>query len=180
MLPPSSTCKGFWASSLGMYNAEHRAQPEAFRNAFSGIWWSASTLLTVGYGDIYPITPLGKLLGIVITFLGVGIVAIPTGIMSAGFVEQYSKAQEMEKNRRDYKAETLYRVSVDYSSMGRIRNLLVEEGVTIDETLYKEDVELVFKVFDNKEEDIVKEITECTAGKAVITVEGRGMFFQTL
>ena len=68
------------ASSLAMYSIEHEAQPDVFKNAFSGIWWSVSTLLTVGYGDIYPITPLGKAFGILITFLGVGMVAIPTGI----------------------------------------------------------------------------------------------------
>ncbi len=92
------------ASSLCMYSVEHEAQPEAFRNAFSGIWWSASTLLTVGYGDIYPVTTLGKLFAIVISFLGVGMVAIPTGIISAGFVEQYSLFKRMELNaeERDY------------------------------------------------------------------------------
>lgn len=79
------------ASSLCMYSLEHDAQPEVFDNAFSGIWWAASSLLTVGYGDIYPITTLGKIFGIFITFLGVGVVAIPTGIISAGFVEQYSE-----------------------------------------------------------------------------------------
>ena len=78
-------------SSLCMYSVEHDAQPEVFQNAFSGIWWSVSTLLTVGYGDIYPITVLGKALAIVISFLGVGMVAIPTGIISAGFVEQYQR-----------------------------------------------------------------------------------------
>ncbi len=82
------------ASSLCMYSVEHDAQPDVFRNAFSGIWWSASTLLTVGYGDIYPVTPMGKLLGIFISFLGVGMVAIPTGIISAGFVEQYSHVKK--------------------------------------------------------------------------------------
>ncbi len=81
------------ASSLCMYSVEHDAQPDVFANAFSGIWWAVSTMLTVGYGDIYPITPLGKFLSIVITFLGVGIVAIPTGIISAGFVEQYTHLQ---------------------------------------------------------------------------------------
>ena len=79
------------ASSLCMYSLEHEAQPDVFRNAFSGIWWSASTLLTVGYGDIYPVTTLGRVFSIIITFLGVGMVAIPTGIISAGFVEQYSQ-----------------------------------------------------------------------------------------
>ena len=82
------------AASLCMYSIEHEAQPEVFNNAFSGIWWAASTLLTVGYGDIYPITTLGKIFGIFITCLGVGVVAIPTGIISAGFVEQYA---EMKK-----------------------------------------------------------------------------------
>ena len=79
------------ASSLCMYSLEHEAQPEVFSNAFSGIWWSASTLLTVGYGDIYPVTTLGRVFSIIITFLGVGMVAIPTGIISAGFVEQYQQ-----------------------------------------------------------------------------------------
>ena len=85
------------ASSLCMYSLEHEAQPEVFSNAFSGIWWAASTLLTVGYGDIYPITTLGKMFGIFITFLGVGMVAIPTGIISAGFVDQYSRIKQMSE-----------------------------------------------------------------------------------
>lgn len=83
-------------SSLGMYSAEHEAQPEAFNNAFSGIWWSISTILTVGYGDVYPITFLGRFMAILISFLGVGVVAIPTGIISAGFVEQYTKIQQSD------------------------------------------------------------------------------------
>ena len=85
------------ASSLCMYSLEHEAQPEVFQNAFSGIWWSVSTLLTVGYGDIYPITTAGKIFGIVITFLGVGMVAIPTGIISAGFVDQYSRIKRISE-----------------------------------------------------------------------------------
>lgn len=79
------------ASSLCMYSLEHDIQPDKFQNAFSGIWWAMSTLLTVGYGDIYPITSAGRIVGIFIAFLGVGTVAIPTGIISAGFVEQYTK-----------------------------------------------------------------------------------------
>ena len=83
------------ASSLCMYSLEHEAQPKVFSNAFSGIWWSVSTLLTVGYGDIYPVTTLGKIVSIFITFLGVGMVAIPTGIISAGFVDQYSRLKRI-------------------------------------------------------------------------------------
>lgn len=83
------------ASSLSMYSVEHEVQPEVFKNAFSGLWWSISTIFTVGYGDIYPVTTAGRMLGIFTTFLGVGAVAIPTGIISAGFVEQYT---EMSKH----------------------------------------------------------------------------------
>lgn len=83
------------ASSLCMYSVEHDAQPTVFRNAFSGIWWSMSTLLTVGYGDIYPVTTLGRVMAICIAYLGVGVVAIPTGIISAGFVEQYQRKSNL-------------------------------------------------------------------------------------
>ncbi len=91
------------ASSLCMYSLEHEAQPEVFQNAFSGLWWATSTLLTIGYGDIYPITFWGKALGIFISFLGVGMVAIPTGIISAGFVDQYTNLKK--RNEYGYEAD---------------------------------------------------------------------------
>jgi voltage-gated potassium channel len=121
------------ASSLCMYSLEHDAQPEVFRNAFSGIWWSVSTLLTVGYGDIYPITTAGKAFGIVISFLGVLIVAIPTGIISAGFVEQYSRFKRMG----DYAQEAeLNFISVELGARdpwsGKcIKDLLLPRGALI-------------------------------------------------
>lgn len=89
------------ASSLCMYSVEHDAQPAVFRNAFSGIWWSMSTLLTVGYGDIYPITTLGRVMAICIAYLGVGVVAIPTGIISAGFVEQYQRKSNLSSLKNE-------------------------------------------------------------------------------
>ncbi|HKK95491.1 MAG TPA: ion transporter [Anaerovoracaceae bacterium] len=88
------------AASLLMYNAEHEAQPDDFKNAFSGMWWATSTLFTVGYGDIVPITVLGRFFASILTFLGVLVVAIPTGILSAGFVEEFSL-----ENKNDAKAE---------------------------------------------------------------------------
>lgn len=87
-----------FASSLCMYSVENVAQPEVFDNAFSGMWWSISTILTVGYGDIYPITILGRILAIIIAILGVGVVAIPTGIISAGFVEHYNSQAQVDNN----------------------------------------------------------------------------------
>ena len=78
-------------ASLLIYYAEHDAQPEQFGNAFSGLWWAVATLTTVGYGDIYPITPLGRFLGAIIAILGIGMVAVPTSILSAGFMEMLEK-----------------------------------------------------------------------------------------
>jgi len=83
-------------SSLLIYYVEHDAQPDKFQNAFSGLWWAVSTLTTVGYGDIYPITVAGKILGAFIAILGIGIVAVPTGILSAGFVERIDKPENTE------------------------------------------------------------------------------------
>ena len=83
------------ASSLSMYSVEHDAQPDVFKNAFSGIWWSLATVFTVGYGDIYPITILGRTLAVLTTFLGVGAVAIPTGIISDITASQYKNTTEV-------------------------------------------------------------------------------------
>ena len=76
------------ASSLCMYSVEHEVQPEAFPNALSGLWWAATTIFTVGYGDVHPVTLMGKTIGIIVDFLAMAVVAIPTGIISAGFVER--------------------------------------------------------------------------------------------
>ena len=88
-------------ASLCMYSAEHEVQPDVFNNAFSAIWWSTSTILTVGYGDIYPVTILGRIMAIFISFLGVGAVAIPTGIISAGFVERYTVMQNPNRTKEN-------------------------------------------------------------------------------
>lgn len=85
------------SASILMYGIEHEAQPYVFKNAFSGFWWATSTLLTVGYGDIYLITTLGEVIGIILTFLGMGMVAIPTGILSAGFIEHLNEIEDPKK-----------------------------------------------------------------------------------
>ena len=112
------------ASSLCMYSAEHDVQPEVFRNAFSGIWWSMSTLLTVGYGDIYPITELGRAMAIVISVLGVMVVAIPTGIISAGFVENYTEAANSSAPL-DFQLKTI-RVDIDSEWLNKTVNEVKE------------------------------------------------------
>ena len=84
-------------ASLLMYSLEHEAQPGVFKNAFSGFWWAVATLTTVGYGDIYPVTVLCRIMGALIAILGIGLVAIPTGIISAGFIENLSDQRDAAK-----------------------------------------------------------------------------------
>lgn len=74
------------ASSL-MYAAEHEQQPEVFSSIPATMWWAAATLTTVGYGDVTPVTAIGKLLGALIAILGIGLFALPAGIIAAGFIE---------------------------------------------------------------------------------------------
>ena len=89
-------------ASVLMYNIESKAQPEVFDNAFSALWWSVATLTTVGYGDIYPITAMGKVLSAVIALLGIGLVAVPTGIISSGFMETIDHQEDDEKEYCPY------------------------------------------------------------------------------
>ncbi len=75
------------ASSL-MYYAEHDAQPEKFASIPAAMWWAIVTLATIGYGDVYPVTMLGKVIGSVVVITGIAIFALPTAILSAGFIEE--------------------------------------------------------------------------------------------
>ena len=128
------------ASSLCMYGLEHEAQPEHFSNAFSGIWWSVSTLLTVGYGDIYPVTIGGRLMAIFIAFLGVGMVAIPTGIISAGFVEYYTRIKKGEYSQHDADFIAL-EITKDHPFSGlSVKELELPEGLYPAVVIREEDV----------------------------------------
>lgn len=84
-------------ASVIMYNVEHEAQPEQFKNVFQAMWWAVATLTTVGYGDIYPITIIGKVLSAVIAVLGIGLVAVPTGIITSGFSEIVTAEKDKKK-----------------------------------------------------------------------------------
>ena len=84
------------ASSL-MYAVENRVQPDAFPNIPAAMWWGVATLTTVGYGDVYPVTPVGRLFGAVVAVLGVGMFALPAGILASGFAEELHKRKEAAK-----------------------------------------------------------------------------------
>lgn len=74
-----------------LYFLENEAQPQAFSSIPASMWWAVTALTTVGYGDIYPITPLGKLVASLIAISGIGMFALPTGIVSSGFVEEIQR-----------------------------------------------------------------------------------------
>jgi len=84
------------ASSL-MYYFEHDAQPEAFSSIPAAMWWGVASLTTVGYGDIYPVTPVGKLLAGIIAVLGIGLFALPAGIIASGFIEEFEKKRAKDR-----------------------------------------------------------------------------------
>ncbi|MFQ3576775.1 MAG: ion transporter [Cytophagales bacterium] len=87
-----------------MYYIEHDVQPDKFANIFDAFWWGISTLGTIGYGDVYPVTIGGKLIASFLALLGVGLIAIPSAILSAGFVEvQNKKKQNHEKKQENEK-----------------------------------------------------------------------------
>ncbi|WP_165744513.1 ion transporter [Pseudoalteromonas sp. Z9A6] len=81
-------------ASCGIYLIEHDIQPDKFGSIPAAMWWAMATLTTVGYGDVVPITPLGKFFGGVITLLSMGMVAIPTGLLASSFSEQIRKRRQ--------------------------------------------------------------------------------------
>ena len=84
-------------ASVMMYYIEGEAQPDVFSNAFDALWWAVCTLTTVGYGDVYPISDAGRLLSTIIALLGIGLVAVPTGIIASGFTEQLEEKKSLRE-----------------------------------------------------------------------------------
>ncbi len=85
-----------YLSAVGIYYFENEAQPEAFRSIFHSLWWAVATLTTVGYGDVYPITVGGRIFTFIILMIGLGVVAVPAGLLASAL----SKArieEQMEK-----------------------------------------------------------------------------------
>lgn len=86
-------------SSCLLFYCEKTAQPEAFSSIPATMWWSVATLTTVGYGDIYPVTSLGKVFASIIAMLGIGMFALPTGILGAGFVEAIEERKKKKESK---------------------------------------------------------------------------------
>jgi voltage-gated potassium channel len=72
-----------YVSAVGIYYFEHQAQPEQFKSIFHSLWWSVVTLTTIGYGDMYPITVAGKIFASIVSLIGIGVIAVPTGLLAS-------------------------------------------------------------------------------------------------
>lgn len=86
-------------SSTLMYYIENDAQPEKFASIGHSFWWAIATLTTVGYGDVYPITAMGKFLSAIIALIGIGFIALPTGIISSAFIDKIQKQKNKKSNK---------------------------------------------------------------------------------
>ena len=84
-------------ASAFMYFAENQAQPEEFSSIPATMWWAVETLTTVGYGDVCPVTPVGKLMAAVLAILGIAVFALPTAILGAGFVEEFAQHNNLRR-----------------------------------------------------------------------------------
>jgi voltage-gated potassium channel len=82
-----TACILLYLAGMGIYYFEHAAQPEVFTSMFDGLWWATATLTTVGYGDSYPITVGGKIFTFVILIIGLGIIAVPTGLVASALAK---------------------------------------------------------------------------------------------
>ena len=76
---------------------------EEFPNILATLWWAVVTLTTVGYGDVFPVTVLGKLLSGIISILGIILIALPSGIISSGFIKEYEEEEKMKTKEKDEK-----------------------------------------------------------------------------
>lgn len=87
-------------ASSGIYFAERDAQPEKFSSIPASMWWGIATLTTIGYGDVYPVTAFGKIFASAIAVLGVGMVALPTGIIGSGFIEELNSRHRKKESKK--------------------------------------------------------------------------------
>lgn len=119
-------------AAAGIYVVESRAQPEVFSSIPASMWWAVVTLTTVGYGDVTPITPIGRFLGALITILGVGLAALPAGILANGLANELElRKQQLELKFRDL----LENCEIDIiDDEEKIENIRKDVGLSTEQT----------------------------------------------
>jgi voltage-gated potassium channel len=145
-----------FASSL-MYFVESSAQPKSFGSIPDAMWWGVVTLTTVGYGDIYPITPLGRFLGSLLAFLGIGIFALPAGIIASGFSEEVQKRKQpkptenLEQSANYQAVETLAEIEMNFEQQQRAIALHVENSSELMKLCVEKTQQKLGNTFDSEE-----------------------------
>jgi voltage-gated potassium channel len=89
-----------YVAAMLLFFIEGEAKPEAFGSITRAFWWAVVTLTTVGYGDVYPETTLGRIAGGLVAIAGIGIVAMPTGILASAFAEEFRERHEAEQRAK--------------------------------------------------------------------------------
>ena len=118
----------FSASMIFLF--EHEAQPEVFSNIPNSMWWAVITLTTVGFGDAYPITPFGKFFGAAISVVGIGMVALPAGILASAFSEQLHIRRE---KYRDKVVDALADGILTEGEAEQLRKIQEDLGISVEE-----------------------------------------------
>jgi len=118
----------FSASMIFLF--EHEAQPEVFSNIPNAMWWAVITLTTVGFGDAYPITPFGKFFGAAISVVGIGMVALPAGILASAFSEQLHLRREQYRERV---SDALSDGVLTTAEAEQLRKIQEDLGISVEE-----------------------------------------------
>lgn len=138
-------------SAAGIYVVESRAQPNVFSSIPASMWWAVVTLTTVGYGDVTPITPMGRFLGALITILGVGLAALPAGILANGLANELEqRKQQLENKFRELLNSSEIDLAKDEDKIETIRR---EVGLSTEQT---SDIVLQL-IRERKEEELAHE-----------------------
>lgn len=132
-------------AAAGIYVVESRAQPDVFSSIPASMWWAVVTLTTVGYGDVTPITPAGRFLGALITILGVGLAALPAGILASGLASELEqRKQQLEMRFRDLLLNCEIDIIDDSKKIDQIRK---DVGLSVDQTK-----EIVLQLINERKE----------------------------
>ncbi len=136
-------------AAAGIYVVESRVQPEVFSSIPASMWWAVVTLTTVGYGDVTPITPLGRFLGALITILGVGLAALPAGILANGLANELElRKQQLELKFRDLLESCEIDIIDDEE---KIENIRKEVGLSTEQTQ-----DIVLQLIRERKEDALE------------------------